>query len=307
MTVRRLREIHKDISPDILFLAETKNKDDFIFRELDWMGFQSKFTVPPEGLSGGLALFWKEGIDLSVLSSSPNYIDTSLTYQGIFSNVTFIYGEPQQNLRRDFWDKMSELGSGRESAWLITGDFNDILDNTEKRGGPARCEGSFIAFRNFVSINGLMDLQHSGNSLSWRGARHSHFIRSRLDRSLANCAWHEAYPSGRCKYLRYEGSDHRPVVSFFDGTMRKKKGLFRFDRRLIVDCEARKIIEDAWSASPSDSFIAKLNRVRRDLIAWTKEKQLNSGKLIKNQQMSLESALSSSTPNQLLIDEIKAS
>ncbi|CAL9232043.1 unnamed protein product [Arabidopsis halleri] len=267
---------------------------------------KNKFSVPPQGLSGGLALFWKDSVELSVLSSSLNYIDTSLTYHGKLSNITLIYGEPQQDLRNVFWDNLSLLFAERDTTWLITGDLNDLLDNSEKRGGPSRCESSFIPFRNFVSMNGLLDLQHSGNSLSWRGARHHHFIRCRLDRSLANCSWHESFPSGRCKYLRYEGSDNRPVISFFDESMKKKKGLFRFDRRIIEDEEARKVIEAAWATAPSDSFLAKLNRVRRDLIAWTKEKRVNSGQIIKDYQMKLETALSADTPIQLRIDEFKA-
>lgn len=52
--------------------------------------------------------------------------------------------------------------------WLLTGDFNKILNNEETEGGPARWEGSFTAFRTFVSQNGLCDLKHSGNHLSWR-------------------------------------------------------------------------------------------------------------------------------------------
>ena len=38
-----------------------------------------------------------------------------------------------------------ELGKAREDAWLLTGDFNDLLDNEEKVGGPLRWEGSFLA------------------------------------------------------------------------------------------------------------------------------------------------------------------
>lgn len=45
--------------------------------------------------------------------------------------------------RAGFWSKLSQVGNGRDSAWLITGDFNDILTNAEKVGGPTRAESSF--------------------------------------------------------------------------------------------------------------------------------------------------------------------
>ncbi|CAL9237558.1 unnamed protein product, partial [Arabidopsis halleri] len=49
-------------------------------------------------------------------------------------------------------------------------------------------------------------------------------------------------PSGRCKYLRFEGSDHRPLVTYFDPTKVKPKGVFRFDRQLRDKEEIRSLI-----------------------------------------------------------------
>lgn len=163
---------------------ETKNSDGVISNEVKHLGFHNQFTIPPVGLSGGLALLWKEEISLEILDSSPNFIDTRVKFKNSSSFITFIYGPPQKENRAEFWASMSLVGSGRDKAWLITGDFNDILENAEKVGGPPRWEGSFLNFRNFVSQNGLWDVKHSGDALSWRGTRYSHFILSRLDRSL---------------------------------------------------------------------------------------------------------------------------
>lgn len=56
LTVHRLKEICLCISPNIMFLMETKNSDDFVFHALEGLGFINRFSVPPEGLSGGLVL-----------------------------------------------------------------------------------------------------------------------------------------------------------------------------------------------------------------------------------------------------------
>lgn len=98
-----------------------------------------------------------------------------------------------------------------------------------KRGGPPRPEGSFINFRSFVTVNGLWDVKHFGNLFSWRGMRSQHLVHARLDRSISNNAWIEEFPAGHCEYLRFEGSDHRPLLTFIDDTRVKKKGMFRFD------------------------------------------------------------------------------
>lgn len=190
-----------------------------------------------------------------------------------------------------------ELGEGRDEAWLITGDFNDLLDNSEKVGGPARWEGSFLSFRSFISQMGLWDLKHSGNHLSWRGTRYSHFIQSRLDIAMGNCSWFEKFPAGRCEYLRFEGSDHRPVVVHFDIFRRRKNGLFRFDRRLKDKPEVRQLVADSWKADPLESMVSKISSIRVKIIQWVKHQNLNSNLAIRKAQVELEAALSSAQPD----------
>lgn len=122
-----------------------------------------------------------------------------------------------------------------------------------------------VSFRNFVPQNGLWDLQFSGNSLSWRGTRYSHFIQSRLDRAMANVEWMEMFPAARSEYLNFEGSDHRPILTHFGLNLKKKRGIFRYDRRLSEKPEVRKLVEDTWKQT-SESVLSKINSIRRSLI-----------------------------------------
>ncbi|KAG2301147.1 hypothetical protein Bca52824_029798 [Brassica carinata] len=109
-----------------------------------------------------------DNVHLEVLFSPANVIDTKIEFNNKSFYVSYIYGAPNREDRPRFWETMSDIGNGRTSPWLLMGDFNDLLDNSEKIGGPPRWEGSFLSFRNFVSMNGLWDLQFAGNSLSWR-------------------------------------------------------------------------------------------------------------------------------------------
>ena len=211
--------------------------------------------------------------------------------------MTFIYGTPQQEKRAEFWEEISILGQGRDEAWALTGDFNDILDNSEKSGGPARYEGSFIAFRSFVSVNGLWDVKHTGNQLSWRGKRHTHDIKSRLDRTLANVAWFDMFPSGSCNYLRFEGSDHRPLMTYLESHKIKKKRPFRYDRRLNDNEEAREIIEMAWRKEVEERVEVKISRCRHEIIKWSKiQKEIKAREVLLKQE-ELEQALTETTPD----------
>lgn len=86
---------------------ETKNPDDFVLKELDFLDQYKRILVPPERPnSGGLALFWKNDLNLTVLSSNKNVIDTEITHKGNFFFGSFIYGEPDVSKRGYVWDQI---------------------------------------------------------------------------------------------------------------------------------------------------------------------------------------------------------
>jgi len=56
LAVRRLKEIKRKFSPDIICLMETKQNDDHVRDVCAVLGYDRVITVPPVGLSGGIAL-----------------------------------------------------------------------------------------------------------------------------------------------------------------------------------------------------------------------------------------------------------
>ena len=74
----------------------------------------------------------------------------------------------------------------------------------------------------FFSEGDLYDLHHFGDILSWRGQHRDHLFRCRLDRDVTN----------RFQYLAYEGSDHKPIISFLEPGKKKRRGIFKYDSGL---------------------------------------------------------------------------
>lgn len=73
--VLELTELVKKHFPTIVFLMETRAKDDFLKRLCIKLQFDNWFIVPRINTGGDLVLYWKSEIDLHVLNSSPTFID----------------------------------------------------------------------------------------------------------------------------------------------------------------------------------------------------------------------------------------
>lgn len=59
--------------------------------------------------------------------------------------------------------------SNRDELWLVVSDLNELVDNTEKLGGPNHEEASFSPFRNMIQDCRIREVTSSGNKLSWAG------------------------------------------------------------------------------------------------------------------------------------------
>ena len=140
----------------------------------------------------------------------------------------------------------------------------------EKDGGVIRPEGSFSDLRTFFSEGDLYDLQHTSDPLSWRGKRGDDVVRCRLDIAASNTRWAECFPAARCEYLGFEGSDHKPLISLFDRGDKRRRGMFRYDRRLSKNEEARKVTTEAWIKDPLSTVAKKLASTRSVISAWNR-------------------------------------
>lgn len=243
-------------------------------------------------------------MEVSVLSASQNFIDTRVTSKGKSFLATFVYGEPDHTKRNAIWNALSNLHPNPKGPWFLTGDFNELIDNSEKKGGQVRAEGTFGAFRSFLSENDLFDLKHSGNAFSWRGKRGNHLVRCRLDRSLSNPEWTELFPSCRCQYLKFEGSDHRPLISFLDTRQKKGHNLFRYDRRLKDNREIKELVAEIWLNCSYLSVEARLSLCRKAICKWCELFHENSRKVIEDLREELETQMTKDHPNEDRVREL---
>lgn len=98
------------------------------------MGFHGLISVDANGKSGGLAVLWKDVCSVEMLQANRRVIDLKVQWQGQSFYLTFVYGDLVKSKRKEVWERIGRIGAGRKGAWLLTGDFNEILDQSEKEG-----------------------------------------------------------------------------------------------------------------------------------------------------------------------------
>ena len=65
----------KKYAPTIVFLMETKSKDNYVKNLRAKLQLDNVHIVSRCNTGGGLALFWSRDINLHVLDATPTYID----------------------------------------------------------------------------------------------------------------------------------------------------------------------------------------------------------------------------------------
>ena len=83
--------------------------------------------VPKEGRGGGLVLFWKTNINLTIAGSNKHYIDAFINKNSENEwRLMGFYGEPKTARRSEAWNELKNLNTHPETPWLCVGDFNEI-------------------------------------------------------------------------------------------------------------------------------------------------------------------------------------
>ncbi|KAL0318239.1 UNVERIFIED_CONTAM: hypothetical protein Scaly_2851700 [Sesamum calycinum] len=182
-TVRNLGSLIRENHPALVFLAETKcssRQIDALKHKFDMNGL----SVDSIGRSGGLALLWNELVDVILQTFSHCHIDVSvkLSDDQEWWRFTGMYGEPDTCKRDSTWRLLSHLHSQSARSWLCAGDFNEILDQSEKLGGPPRPVWQLQNFRQALVECELSDLGFSRNPFTWSN-HHAfpHTVQERLE------------------------------------------------------------------------------------------------------------------------------
>ena len=83
---------------------------------------------------------------VEVLSSNTSFVLTS------------IYASPKFNIRQNFWNDLKIFAQNLNKPWLVVGDFNEVMNQSEKLGGGGPISRCIVdLFANTMGSCNLID------------------------------------------------------------------------------------------------------------------------------------------------------
>ncbi|CAN1822966.1 hypothetical protein LINPERHAP1_LOCUS30173 [Linum perenne] len=254
--------------PTVVFIFEPKIsgvKAALIIRRL---GFDSHVRVDAIGFAGGIWVLWKAAsIDIQILSSSSQFIhmQASIQHQPDFL-MTAVYGSPLAGRRDVLWAGLRSIIPTPDKAWLLVGDFNDMLSSADKKGGAPFSLRKHQGFIDCCLDCGLLDPGFNGPNFTWFTRR----VRERLDRALLNSSWIQSFPETHVTHLLRVKSDHRPIlisIGTRPPTMLQKP--FRFFAGWLNHLNFQSFLRSNWPSR--EDFCSQISRLTPELRKWNRE------------------------------------
>lgn len=174
-TFSALRNLINRFHPQVLFICETKSnwaKMDVIKKRIQFKGIH---VVNSMGLSGGLTMLWIEDVNVKIIGSLKYFIDAIIN-PGMDNSWQFMgyYRDLDPSQRLQSWRLLRRLKDGGTLLWLV-GAMNEILYNTEKKGGSPRSASAMLQFQEAIDDIGLWDLCYVGYKYTWSNNRNRIF------------------------------------------------------------------------------------------------------------------------------------
>ncbi|XP_015933190.1 uncharacterized protein LOC107459476 [Arachis duranensis] len=273
-TIRTLKEIRKQKKPDIVLLFETRCSENKAQEVIKSIGFQFYIVEEAMGFSGGIWVLWDNPhFKIWPIELYYQYIHLELANTGARKwTLTAVYASLQERNRKEFFDKIQKYADEIQDPWMLMGDFNEIAEVGEKKGGTRIDDHACQKFREWINNCKLIDLGFVGSKYTWKGGQRKGLDRvfKRLDRALANAEWRTEFGDARVEILSRVHSDHHPLLAVLrPNQIDRGEKPFCFEAMWATHPEFSEFIQRSWNQN--NHFYQNLKTLTQKLKVWNKE------------------------------------
>lgn len=121
LVVRTLADEVKAKDPLMIFLAKTKTGDSRMKGSQNKLEYRQGITIPSDGKSRGLAMMWKEGLDIRFRSCSNSHINVEVHESSAPTpwRATGFYGHPDAYKCFISWKLLEFLKNQYTMSWIV--------------------------------------------------------------------------------------------------------------------------------------------------------------------------------------------
>lgn len=177
------------------------------------------------------------------------------------------------------WTMLRRIKDVSNAPWLMLGDFNETMWQSEHFSRARRSERNMEKFWSVLSDCNLFDLGFKGPSWTFNNKQEGNDnIRARLDRGVASPEWSNIFKEAMVEHICPSRSDHLPVLLRL-GSRRewrpvgdRPKPIFRYEQMWERVGSLQTTIEKSWkekgAAVNMQEVGAKLCTMQTELKGW---------------------------------------
>ncbi|KAI0524767.1 hypothetical protein KFK09_004152 [Dendrobium nobile] len=223
--------------------------------------------------------FSKEFVRIDFIGDFSQVLHCNIESSNFQCLASFVYAVTSCSLRKNLWDQLVNFHSIYTLPWLVGGDFNTIVNPSERVGGLHPNFRSMEDFNDMIMNCNLIDIGFSGNNFTWNRGN----LWQWLDRVLFNNDWVNVFNATKVVHLSRTLSDHSPLLINVNLNSASSTSRFRFQNMWLAHNSFINVVHNNWSAPvfPDNSIYgmrrlwAKLKRLKVVLNWWNKNEFKN--------------------------------
>lgn len=165
--------------------------------------------------------------------------------------------------------------SNNNNPWLLLGDFNFVLHDSDKMGGNSMRSFPPTFVKNSSIDMNMNEVISFSNPYTWCNRRYKNpneLILEKLDRAFMNDKWVTVLPQTRVTNLGRIYSDHCPILIKCFHWVKSLNVPYKFFKCWQLDPNFKEVLTNSWSkrvvGSPTYVVVNKLKNVKIELCNW---------------------------------------
>nr|XP_016513402.1 PREDICTED: uncharacterized protein LOC107830381 [Nicotiana tabacum] len=205
---------------------------------------------------------------ISGTAQSITCLATDVVFQKeYYMTVVYVFNTREE--RRSLWQYLESMSGEIKQPWLVTGDFNSILQADDRIGGLSVTMGEVVDFQECIGSCELMELPCGGCRYTWNDKHGDNRVFSKIDWAFVNREWLDNMPVVQDVFLVEGISDHCPLRIKKDTGGWKRARAFKFCNVWVLHPQFKEVVTQGWQEQVSGcsifQVVKKLKLLKNDL------------------------------------------